>query len=133
MESESFLDFDTLHSLAQRTDAVSHGCACDAPALDAWTSLPASYPEQQLDAVGTLVRDPYAEASFEEYHPEGTNIWSAEAPIAPLYYPYNRCTVWECRVCQRAYLRYVEAGGYFVDARIRRLRADRLVDRPLPG
>ncbi|MDF3834385.1 hypothetical protein P3W85_15690 [Cupriavidus basilensis] len=131
MENETYLQFDTLQALARRTDAVTVDCACSAPELDGWTSLPVSFPEQQLGAIGTLVRDIYTEATFEEYHPQDTTLWSAEAPIAALYYPYNRCTVSECNACQRAYLRYVEGGGYFVDPRIRRLRTGVLVDAPL--
>nr|WP_080569688.1 hypothetical protein [Cupriavidus necator] len=126
------MQFDSLQSLARRTDAVTSDCACSAPELDEWTSLPVSFPEQQLSVIGTLVRDIYTEATFAEYHPHGTTLWSAKAPIAPLYYPYNRCTVSECSACQRVYLRYVEGGGYFVDPRIRRLRTSVLVDALLP-
>lgn len=131
MENETYLQFDALQALARRTDAVTADCACGAPELDEWTSVPVSFPEQQLRVIGTLVRDAYTEATYEEYHPQGTTLWSAEAPIAPLYFPYNRCTVSECEVCERAYLRYVEGGGYFVDSRIRRLRASVLMDAPL--
>lgn len=132
MEDTSYLPFEVIQSLARRTDAAIADCTCSAPALDAWSSLPVSFPEQQLKAIGTLVRDMFSEATFEEFHPEHTNIWSAGSPIAPLYYPYNRCAVWECSACQRVYLRYVEGGGYFVDPRIRRLRSKVLVDAPIP-
>ncbi|MGT2490019.1 hypothetical protein ACU4GD_04490 [Cupriavidus basilensis] len=131
MENKSYVPFDVLQSLARRTDAVTTDCECSAPALDAWTSLPISFPEQQLKAIGTLVHDMFSEPTFAELHPENTNIWSADAPIAPLYYPYNRCNVWECGSCQRVYLRYVEGGGYFVDPRIRRLKLNVLVDAPI--
>ncbi|QBP14210.1 hypothetical protein DDF84_028090 [Cupriavidus metallidurans] len=129
---ESFLSFDALFSLARRTDAVTSDCSCNSHELDGWASLPVFFPELQLSAIGTLVLDIYAETTFEEYHPQDTNLWSVNAPIAPRYYPYNRCTVWECLACQRVYLRYVEGGGYFVDPRIRRLRSCVLVDAPLP-
>ncbi|SOY93308.1 conserved hypothetical protein [Cupriavidus taiwanensis] len=132
MENDSYIYFDVLQSLARRTDAITAECGCSAPSLDAWTSVPVSFPEQQLRAVGTLVQDLYSEPRFEEFHPAKTNIWSADAPIAPLYYPYNRCTVWECGSCRRVYLRYVEGGGYFVDPRIRRLSDGVLVDVALP-
>lgn len=131
MEDNAYLSFDALLALARQTDAVTTDCACSAPTLDAWTSLPVSFPEQQLSELGTLVRDLYTEATFEEYHPQDTGLWSVEAPIAPRYYPCNRCTVWQCRTCGRVYLRYVEGGGYFVDPRIRRLRNRVLVDAPL--
>lgn len=131
MENDSCIAFDVLQALAIRTDAIASTCGCSAPALDAWTSIPASFPEQQLTEIGTLIRDLYSEPTFEEFHPERTNIWSVEAPIAPAYYPYNRCTVWECTACQRVYLRYVEGGGYFFDPRIRRLKSTVLVDAPI--
>lgn len=131
MENDSYIPFDVLQTLARRTDTITAECGCSAPALDAWTSVPISFPEQQLTAIGTLVRDIYSEPTFEEFHPETTNIWSADAPIAPLYYPYNRCAIWECSSCRRVYLRYVEGGGYFVDSRIRRLKSNVLVDAPI--
>jgi hypothetical protein len=131
VQTENYLQFDALQDLALRTDAVTVDCGCSAAELDEWTSLHVSFPEQQLRLIGTLLRDAYNEATYAEYHPHGTTLWSAEAPIAPLYFPYNRCTVATCNVCQRAYLRYVEGGGYFVDSRIRRLRTAVLVDAPL--
>lgn len=131
VENETYLQFDALQTLARCSDAVTAVCACNAPDLKGWSSVPVSFPEEQLGVIGTLVRDIYAEATFEEYHPQGTTFWSVEAPIAPRYFPANRCTVSTCKLCQRAYLRYVEGGGYFVDPRIRRLSANLLVDAPL--
>lgn len=125
------LSFDALQTLARQTDAIAADCACSAQTLDAWTSMPVSFPEQQLSRLGTLVHDIYTEATFEEFHPQDTGLWSVEVPIAPRYYPCNRCTVWECRTCRRVYLRYVEGGGYFVAPRTRRLRNRALVDAPL--
>lgn len=132
MENETCLQFDALQTLARCSDAVTADCACSVHDLVGWTSLPVSFPEAQLGVVGTLIRDNYTEAAFDEYHPQGTTFWSAEAPIAPRHFPANRCTVSTCKICQRAYLRYVEGGGYFVDPRIRRLSANVLVDAPLP-
>ena len=57
---------------------------------------------------------------------------SEDAPIAPRYYPYNRCTVSRCMNCGRNYLRYNEAGGYFTELRIRALQPGLLVDAALP-
>mgnify|MGYP003583012299 FL=1 len=83
--------------------------------------MPLSLPDTYLDEIATL-RSPSAdELIVTEYHPGGTNFWSEDAPIAIDYYPYNDCTVWRCRRCSRAFLFYVEGGGYFVDRRIRLL------------
>jgi hypothetical protein len=64
-----------------------------------------------MRTAGTLLQDPYAEPTFAEYHPHGTGYWSPDAPIAPEYFPYNRCTVQQCMVCGRACLAYVEAAA----------------------
>lgn len=91
-----------------------------------------SLPEAQLSRIGTLIQGDPNEAVFAEFHPEGTGYWSPDAPIAPLYYPSNRCDVWECSACGRLFLRYTEGGGYFVDQRIRMLTSAVLVNAPLP-
>jgi len=128
------LDSERLRALAQRSAAVTADCSCTEPALIAWASTPLSFPESQLKDIGTLYVDPYDEPGFAEYHPGGTRYESADAPIAPLYFPYNRCNVAACEVCGRCYLRYTEAGGYFVDRRIRALNQPELiVDAALPG
>jgi hypothetical protein len=85
-----------------------------------------------MRTVGTLVADPYNEATFAEYHPHGTTNWSPEAPIAPRHYPYNRAQVAHCTVCGRCALRYVEAGGYYVEPRIRGLDPRLIADVPAP-
>jgi hypothetical protein len=131
VEDAPYLDFDALQQLAQHTDHVTADCACATDALLGWASLPISFPEPQLKKIGTLVASAYEEATFQEYDPDSVGFWSPDAPVAPLYYPANRCDVWACTVCSRAFLRYVEGGGYFVDPRIRRLTGRVLVDARL--
>ncbi|HEX8604137.1 MAG TPA: hypothetical protein VF774_15935 [Pseudoduganella sp.] len=127
----NFLDFDALLTLAAQSDTIDLPCECVIHRADGWISRPATLDPAQLVAVGTLVADPFAEATFAEYHPDGTRYDSPDAPIAPRWYPYNRCEATHCRNCGRAYLRYTEAGGYFVDPRMRALRAGLLVDAAL--
>jgi hypothetical protein len=131
MTAPSLLDFAALTELASRSEAVSVACACAATPTDGWQTLPLSMPEAQLREAGTLAEQHPDDATFAEYHPNGTRYWAVDAPIAPRYFPYNRCTVSECTVCGRCYLRYVEGGGYFVDQRIRHLKASLLVDAEL--
>ncbi len=128
---QPFLDHAAVARLAVRSDAVTQPCACVKSLSDAWTSEPVSFPESQLRQVGTLRESAYDEPTFEEYHPDGTHFWSPEAPIAPRYFPANRSDAWQCVVCERIFLRYVEGGGYFVDRRVRRLMGKLLVDAPL--
>jgi hypothetical protein len=93
------------------------------------------WPASQMNAVATL-RDAAGEESveptFEEYHPGGTRYDSPSAPIAPRYFPYNRCDVYACQICSRVVLRYTEFGGYYIDHRVRVVQAQQIVDAALP-
>ncbi|ADG17365.1 conserved hypothetical protein [Paraburkholderia atlantica] len=108
-------------------------CDCTRTLLDGWQSQPLSLDETLFEEIGTLMPEDDPEPTFSEYLPNKTSYWSADAPIAPRYFPYNRCGVWQCSMCARLYLRYVEGGGYFVDRRIRALNADLIEDVPLPA
>jgi hypothetical protein len=124
-----YLDASSLIELAKRAEAGAQAeCSCTRTPLDGWTSLPLSLDENQLREVGTLVQESHEEPAFSEYLPDGIRYASPDAPIAPLYFPYNRCGVWECVRCGRAFLRYTEGGGYFVDRRIRALNPALVVD-----
>lgn len=114
--------------LAHQSAQVLVKCSCSATLFPCWESIPLSFPESQLQEVATLIENPFEEATFVEFHPAGTRYGSADAPIAPHYFPYNRCTISKCLVCGRCFLRYTEAGGYFVDKRIRTLNPALIVD-----
>lgn len=126
------LDFLTLTQLARASDAVAAPCSCIDVSLAAWQKLPLSLELDRFEDVGTLLDDPYGDPTFAEYHPAGTHYDSEDAPIAPQFYPFNRCTVARCMDCGRHYLRYNEAGGYFTEWRIRALQPGLLVDAAAP-
>jgi hypothetical protein len=128
MTAENKLTFDDLVALARSSATVTCNCGCGIQALREWTRIPMDFPQAQMRRIGTLLEDPYLEPTHAEYHPDRTGYWSADAPIAPRYYPYNRCTVQRCTVCGRSCLSYVEAGGYYVEPRIRALDPALLVD-----
>jgi hypothetical protein len=125
------LTFDGLMELARSPDSVAQACPCGIDRYGDWTRIPADFPQAQMRTAGTLAGDPYVEATYAEYHPQGTGYWSSGAPIAPRFFPYNRCTVLQCTVCGRTCLSYVEAGGYYVEPRVRALDPALLVDAPL--
>src|SRR4051794_2819448 len=112
------IDFATLAALAQASAAVTTPCSCTAVSLAAWQALPLTLELDRFADVGTLLDDPYDDPTFAEFHPAGTRYHSDAAPIAPRFYPYNRCSVASCTQCGRYYLRYNEAGGYFTELRI---------------
>jgi hypothetical protein len=102
--------------------------ACAVVKAPGWEAIPGSLDRDQLRQVGTLRRPDVEEPTLEEYHPGGTNAWSADAPIAPAFFPYNRCDVWQCAQCGRPFLRYTEYGGYYMEERIRELAPRLVVD-----
>jgi len=133
MTEQHIPTFEALMALARASAAVTRSCTCGIDGFREWTRTPAAFPQDQMQKLGTLVEDPYLEPTYAEYHPSGTGYWSADAPIAPRYYPCNRCTVQRCTLCGRTSLSYVEAGGYYVEPRIRALDPDLLVDAPAEG
>ncbi|NYH14890.1 hypothetical protein [Paraburkholderia bryophila] len=129
-----YLNAATLFDLAREAEAhVATPCSCTKTPLDGRQSQPLSIDETQFEEVGTLMPEDDPEPTFSEYLPGKTNYWAADAPIAPRYFPYNRCAVWQCSLCSRIYLRYTEGGGYFVDRRMRLLQAALIEDVPLPA
>lgn len=117
-----FLDAEALKALAAANP--DQPCAACAPLhARGWEALSATFDAKQLRKVATLRQPGVEDPTLEEHHPGGTNSWSAEAPIAPAFFPYNRCDVWQCVRCGRPFLRYTEYGGYYVEERVRPLQA----------
>ena len=117
-----------LHALAAEA-AAQPRCADCAPLWQpGWESLSAAMRTAQLESVAAL-GTPEEWDRLDEYHPRGTQLWSPEAPIALGWHPYNRCTLWRCRHCSAAFLRYTEYGGYYEEERIRPL-LDELIVAP---
>ena len=127
-----WLDFNTLKRWADEAAQQPPCAACARLLRPGWESLAQADQAAHLQACGTLRADPHSEPdsepSLSEYHPAGTRYWSPEAPIAPGWFPYNRCELWRCSSCAQAFLRYTEYGGYYQEARIRALQAGLLVD-----
>lgn len=126
------LDYVALLAIAEKTSAIATPCACTAKPLAGWEGWPVTLRETQLRQVGSLAKFDEDEATLDEYHPAGTSYWSVHAPIAPLYYPYNQCGVWQCIECGRGYLRYNDDGAYHSESRIRLLDAALLVNAAHP-
>ena len=110
------LTADTLRALVGPPAGCAH---CAALRCAGWESITAPLGAPQLQPLGTL-RDPAIdEPTFLERHSPGTDFWHAQEPVAVAHFPYNRCSVWCCPQCRRGFLQYTEAGGYYVDHRLR--------------
>lgn len=110
-------------SLRAALGAAGADCKhCKGLSCPGWESLSAPLGPPQLEAVGTL-RDPALdEPTVVERHATGTpptHYWHPRAPVSTSHFPYNRCSVWRCPQCRRGFVQYTEAGGYYVDHRIR--------------
>jgi hypothetical protein len=120
-----------LDAQALRQFAVAHAHApcplCASLKAPGWEALPGGFEQGTLRKAATLRVPGVEDPTLEEHHPHGTNSWSAEAPIAPEFFPYNRCEVWQCVQCGRPFLRYTEYGGYYVEERYRELDPRRIV------
>lgn len=117
------LNTTQLLEIAQ-SSATKEKCeGCSPLSCKGWESMPSGFDSKLLIPIGTL-RIEGVQESWDEYHPNGTNQWSSDAPISATHYPYNRSDVFECKSCKRKYLRYTEYGGYYLDERIRELNPD---------
>ena len=125
-----FLDGEALKAFAAAQNEAPCA-ACAALRSPGWEALSATFDAKQLRKVATLRRPGDEEPTLEEFHPAGSNSWSADAPIAAAFFPYNRCDVWQCVRCGRPFLRYTEYGGYYVEERIRPLKPELVADAPL--
>jgi hypothetical protein len=121
------LDTSALRELARQG---GRGCAaCVAIKAPGWEALPGGFDASALLRKLATLRPPGVDdPTLEEFHPAGTRSWSPDAPIAPAWFPYNRCDVWECKACRRPFLRYTEYGGYYVEERIRELDPAKIAD-----
>jgi len=106
--------------------------ACAPFASPGWEAFSGSVSDSTLEKLGALWLPGDEEPTLAEHHPDGTRYWSLLAPIAPAFHPYNRCEIWQCGACQRAFLRYTEYGGYYEERRIRALDPARLDRTGLP-
>ncbi|UUQ66453.1 hypothetical protein NLK61_07375 [Pseudomonas fuscovaginae UPB0736] len=128
--AQRLIDAQTLLDLALESSAITLECTCLQRSLEGWSSWPVGYREEAFIEIGTLAKYPPEEAVIDEYHPQGTTYWSPQAPIAPLYYPYNQSSVWCCSHCRRLYLRHNDDGAYHVERRIRMVQPTLVVDAP---
>lgn len=121
---QSPLQAAQLKALAQKP---SRPCTCGMGACVAWESVPGErWPAAHVTLLGSLCSADHfgPEPTYEEFHPNKTRYDSPDAPIAPAFFPYNRCDVFSCGQCDRLLLKYTEYGGYYVDDRVRAVRAD---------
>ncbi len=125
------LTVDDLVDLARAGRVRTPCSACGALVCPGWEAMPGSRARDALERMGTLRDTSIDDPTVAEYHPGGTNAWSPDAPIAPAWFPYNRCEVWRCKTCRRPFLRDTEYGGYYAEDRIRELDARLVIDAPL--
>jgi len=126
------LDAAALRELAARAEGAPPCPACAVLAKPGWEALPGTFDAARLQRMATLRNPQEEDPTLVEYHPDGTHAWSPDAPIAPGWFPYNRCDLWQCTACGRPFLRYTEYGGYYIEERIRPVNPGLVVTTPPP-
>lgn len=116
-----------VHALAQTQGQGAPCAACKPFASPGWERFPADNDGAALQRLGALWLPGDDEPTLDEHRTPGVEAWAPQAPISLAHHPYNRCEVWACRACGHPFLRYTEYGGYYIEPRIRELRAARLV------
>lgn len=101
--------------------ATADSCPCKELNAPGWESVTGPVKGPLLKQLGTLRNADELEPTVVELHRDGSRYESAHAPIAPAWFPYNRCEVWACVHCGRGFLQYTEFGGYYVDHRLREI------------
>lgn len=127
MKKLSFSDFKKLLD-----NDESQSCAgCEKEKYQGWDNISKGL-AQILEVVGEFAdAERYInENGYTEYHLNGTNYWSKDAPIAISYYPYHESLIKRCKKCGGVFLSYTEYGGHAPQNRARWVRKD-LVSLPL--
>lgn len=93
---------------------------CNKINFEGWDKL-TSEMETELDTLGEHNdADKFINQNgYTEYHPNGTNYWSKDAPIALAYYPYHESVIRRCKTCKAVFLTYTEYGGHAPQNRCR--------------
>lgn len=104
----------------RRLPAPEHSpvdCSCANLSGRGWESVGQPLTLPLFERLGTLRPPGDDEPTLDEW--PGSRYWAAETPISPAHFPCNRSEVWACVRCGRGFLQYTEAGGYYVDHRVR--------------
>jgi hypothetical protein len=121
------LNIAQLFHIANSPKAAKACTRCASLSCAGWISVPGYFDLTKLQVLGTLKKEG-AEECWDEYHPNGTHLWSDDAPISIGHYPYSRSDILGCSQCKRTFLHYTEYGGYYLDQRIRALNANLIVE-----
>lgn len=122
-----------VRQIAELSSLESNACSCIRGLSQGWETLPKVLEASNLlRFIGEITIDKEQDLTLDEYHPNGTHFWSEDAPIYFEFFPYNISSVWGCKHCSRAFLRFTEAGAYHSEQRIRILRTPLLATHSNP-
>lgn len=131
MNDDNLKKFDAI-KLASLTDKESSGDSCDVckkEKLKSWSDTTRDLGVNvKVIAEFEQAEEDIKKNGYSEFHPNGTNCWSPDAPIAIHFYPYNDCTINVCTACNAVFLRYIEYAGHTRQHRIRYVDKNLIVD-----
>lgn len=117
-------DFISLLSNELRTNCSD----CQKANFKGWESFTKEM-ESKLQILGEFENSEtcISKNGYNEYHPNGTNYWSKDAPIALAFYPYHESQVRTCSACNAVFLTYAEYSGHAPQNRCRWVQPELLV------
>lgn len=111
---------ENIRQIAELSSLESADCSCVRGLSQGWETLPKVLEASNLlRFIGEVRVDKEQDLTLDEYHPNGTHFWSEDAPVRFEFFPYNISSIWGCKRCSRAFLRFTEAGAYHSEQRIR--------------
>ncbi|ABC30502.1 conserved hypothetical protein [Hahella chejuensis KCTC 2396] len=113
------MDFESLLKLIEEenTDACEF---CRKQDLRGWSNItPDTSKNIKPIAEFEGAEESIKKNGYTEYHVDGTNYWSKDAPIAIHFYPYHESYINVCMICKAVFLTYTEYAGHGPQNRIR--------------
>ncbi|WP_188150487.1 hypothetical protein [Teredinibacter waterburyi] len=118
-----------LIDLAHEESDCAECAACTKEKFKSWSNISLEV-KSNISPVGEF-EDAEADIkknAYTELHPNGSNYWSADAPIAIHFYPYHESKINLCKECKAVLLTYTEFAGHAPQHRIRYVDKDLIVD-----
>ncbi len=93
---------------------------CNKQDLKSWDNITEEI-DSNIKAIGKFEQGEkdMEQNGYTEYHPDETNYWSLEAPIAIHFYPYHESIINVCEKCNAVHLTYTDYAGHGPQHRIR--------------
>ncbi|VAW70290.1 hypothetical protein MNBD_GAMMA10-3235 [hydrothermal vent metagenome] len=122
MNSENKITYSELIE-ALKKDNGKICSSCTKHDYSSWSNITKDL-DCELEVIGGVEESEKAikKNGYTEYHPDETNYWSKDAPVALEFYPYHESSIRRCNTCNALFLSYIEHSGHLPQKRLRWIR-----------